>query len=355
MSSKMTKFSFVALVACSAAGIATARDLIWVGGAAGDDKWKWDLTTLNWRVAGDETETPVAFEAGDNVLFDDTAQSFYVVMEKVDAVNTYQYDIGNVVFSNEVNNYGWKCFTDTWTEARGHMGTIDKWGGGTLTIQTRLDTPKDFTCHGGKIISDAGSWSISEYRSTLGSLHDARKVTFMPGTILQVDHEALLGGPGTAGRVNALFNGVDVLLRYKQCFNTVTFSNCPSFYANSGPILVYGTLYLRGHGLAPHVFAGAGYDLTFQSSLTPTSTIYVDDLTGDGVAVDDKDDLIVSNKLGTVNANGNNGSSFRGNSSFRKAGKGTMVLSNSSYSSATGDIVVVEGKLVIDGTTQARD
>ena len=78
MSSKMTKFRFVALVACSAAGIATARDLIWVGGAAGDDKWKWDLTTLNWRVAGDETETPVAFEAGDNVLFDDTAQSFYV-------------------------------------------------------------------------------------------------------------------------------------------------------------------------------------------------------------------------------------------------------------------------------------
>jgi autotransporter-associated beta strand protein len=130
----------------------------------------------------------------------------------------------------------------------------------------------------------------------------------------------------------------------------VTFSNCPSFYANSGPILVYKTLYLRGHGLAPHVFAGAGYDLTFQNSLTPTSTIYVDDLTGDGVTVDDKDDLIVSNKLGTVNANGNNGSSFRGNSSFRKAGKGTMVLSNSNYSSATGDIEVVEGKLVMNGT-----
>ena len=340
---------FCLVLAFGIAVTASARDLIWVGGAEGADANKWDLTTLNWRVAGDETMTPVAFEAGDNVLFDDTAQSFYVVMEKVDAVNTYQYDIGNVVFSNEVNNYGWKCFTDTWTEARGHMGTIDKWGAGILTIQTRLDTPKDFTCHEGKIISDAGSWWISEYRSTLGSLHDARKITFMPGTSLQVDHDALLGGPGTAGRVNALFNGVDVLLRYKQCFNTVTFSNCPSFYANSGPILVYGTLYLRGHGLAPHVFAGAGCDLTFQSSLTPTSTIYVDDLTGDGVTVDDKDDLIVSNKLGTVNANGNNGSSFRGNSSFRKAGKGTMVLSNSSYSSATGDIVVVEGKLVMNG------
>ena len=182
------------------------------------------------------------------------------------------------------------------------------------TIRGEIISPYDIRIDGnfeGKIISDAGSWWISEYRSTLGSLHDARKITFMPGTSLQVDHDALLGGPGTAGRVNALFNGVDVLLRYKQCFNTVTFSNCPSFYANSGPILVYGTLSLRGHGLAPHVFAGAGYDLTFQSSLTPTSTIYVDDLTGDGVTVDDKDDLIVSNKLGTVNANGNNGSSFR--------------------------------------------
>ena len=131
MSSMMTKLKFVALIACSAAEIAVARDLIWVGGAEGADAKKWDLSTLNWRVAGDETMTPVAFESGDNVLFDDTAQSFYVAMEKVDAVNTYQFDIGNVVFSNDVNNYSWKSFTDTWTEARGHMGTIDKWGADT--------------------------------------------------------------------------------------------------------------------------------------------------------------------------------------------------------------------------------
>ena len=98
---------FCLVLAFGIAVTASARDLIWVGGAAGADANKWDLTTLNWRVAGDETMTPVAFEAGDNVLFDDTAQSFYVVMEKVDAVNTYQYDIGNVVFSNVVNNYGW--------------------------------------------------------------------------------------------------------------------------------------------------------------------------------------------------------------------------------------------------------
>ena len=350
MSSMMTKLKFVALIACSAAEIAVARDLIWVGGAEGADAKKWDLTTLNWRVAGDETMTPVAFESGDNVLFDDSAVSFDVYMMQVaEPNNQLQYNIGNVVFSNDVNNYSWQVFTDTWTQARGAMGTVDKWGAADLTIKSRFDNPGDFTCHEGKIISAAGSWWIGEYRSTLGSLHNARNITFMPGTSLQVDNEGLLGGPRTAAGVNALFNGVDVLLKYKQCFNTVTFSNCPSFYANSGPILVYGTLSLRGHGLAPHVFAGAGYDLTFQSSLTPTSTIYVDDLTGDGVTVDDKDDLIVSNKLGTVTASGNGGSSFRGNSSFLKAGKGTMVLSNSSSSSATGDIVVVEGKLVMNG------
>ncbi len=336
-------------LACAMAGMVQARDLIWVGGAGNGDHYKWDLSTLNWRVAGDETETPVAFEEGDNVLFDDTAQSFYVVMDRVDAVNTHQFDIGNVVFSNEVNNYGWKSYTDPWYEGRGHMGSIDKWGAGILTIQSRLDTPYDFTCHEGKIISDAGSWWISEYRSTLGSLHNARRITFMPGTSLEANHEALLGGPGIDGRVNVLFNGADVLLKYKQCFKTVTFSNCPSFYASSGPILVQSTLYLRGHGLAPHVFAAADQDLTFDSPLTPRSTIYVDDLTGDGVTVDDKDDLIVSNKLGTVNANGNNNAYFRGNTSFRKAGKGTMVLSNPQSSSATGDIVVVEGKLVMDG------
>ena len=114
MSSVMMKLKFTALIACSAAGIAVARDLIWVGGAEGADAKKWDLSTLNWRVAGDETMTPVAFESGDNVLFDDSAVSFDVYMMQVaEPNNQLQYNIGNVVFSNDVNNYSWQVFTVT--------------------------------------------------------------------------------------------------------------------------------------------------------------------------------------------------------------------------------------------------
>ena len=114
MSSVMMKLRFAALIACSAAGIAVARDLIWVGGAEGADAKKWDLTTLNWRVAGDETMTPVAFESGDNVRFDDTATSFTVSMQQTAPTkNELQYNIGNVVFSNDVNNYSWEIAFDT--------------------------------------------------------------------------------------------------------------------------------------------------------------------------------------------------------------------------------------------------
>ena len=130
------------------------------GGAEGADANKWDLTTLNWRVAGDETRTPVAFDSGDNVLFDDTATSFEVSMQQTAPTkNELQYNIGNVVFSNDVNNYSWEvAFVDTWTQARGAMGSIDKWGTGDLTIRSRFDTKDDFTCHAGRILSRTGSW-----------------------------------------------------------------------------------------------------------------------------------------------------------------------------------------------------
>ena len=351
MSSKMTKFRFVALVACSAAGIATARDLIWVGGAEGADAKKWDLTTLNWRVAGDETRTPVAFESGDNVLFDDSAVSFDVYMMQVaEPNNQLQYNIGNVVFSNDVNNYSWQVFTDTWTQARGAMGSIDKWGVADLTIKSRFDATGNFTCHAGRILSRTGSWFPSEYRSTLGSMHNTRTILFEPGTTIDAT-AALLGGPRVDNAIiTSIFNGTRVNLTGNQSFHYATFTNCPSFFASAGNIICEQEVKFKGHGLQPHVFGAAGdYQIAFKRGISNFATIYVDDLTGDGVTVDNVDDLIVSNRLGAISMSGN-GATYLFNTSFRKDGKGTMVLSNSKGgAAATGDVEVVEGRLVVNG------
>ena len=332
-----------------------ARDLIWVGGAAGADANKWDLSTLNWRVAGDETMTPVAFESGDNVLFDDTATSFDVSMQQTaPGKNDFQYDIGNIVFSNDVNNYSWNvAFVDTWTQARGAMGSIDKWGAGDLTINSRLDTTGDFTCHAGRILSRTGSWYPNEYRSTLGSMHNARTISFEPGTTIDAV-AALFGGPRSSPSLfTTTFDGTSVKLTGTQSLPKSTFTNCPSFFASGGNICIWEDVYFRGHGLSPHVFAASGdYMMAFRrGAVSNFATVYVDDLTGDGVDVDDKDDLIVSNRLGAITLTAA-GATHWFNTSFRKAGKGTMVLSNSkgSASSTTGDIEVVEGRLVINGT-----
>ena len=345
------KLRFAALIACSAAGIAMARDLIWVGGAEGADAKKWDLTTLNWRVAGDETRTPVAFESGDNVLFDDSAVSFDVYMMQVaEPNNQLQYNIGNVVFSNDVNNYSWQVFTDTWTQARGAMGSIDKWGVADLTIKSRFDATGNFTCHAGRILSRTGSWFPNEYRSTLGSMHNTRTILFEPGTTIDAT-AALLGGPRIDNAIiTAIFNGASVKLTGNQSFHYATFTNCPSFFASAGNIICEVDVKFKGHGLQPHVFGAAGdYQMAFKRGISNFATIYVDDLTGDGVTVDNVDDLIVSNRLCAISMSGN-GATYLFNTSFRKDGKGTMVLSNSKGSTATGDVEVVEGRLVVNGT-----
>ena len=348
-------YKFCFALAFGIAVTASARDLIWVGGAAGADANKWDLTTLNWRVAGDETMTPVAFESGDNVLFDDTAASFAVSMQQTaPTTSELQYNIGNVVFSNDVNNYSWRVvFSDsTWTQARGAMGSIDKWGVGDLTINSRFDATGNFTCHAGRILSRTGSWFPSEYRSTLGSMHNSRTISFEPGTAIDASR-ALFGGPRLDNaRITAIFNGASVKLTGDQSFPYATFTNCPSFFASDGNIICNAVVNFRGHGLPPHVFGAANSQMAFrQGNISNFATIHVDDLTGDGVTVDSNDDLIVSNRLDAISMSGN-GATHLFNTSFHKEGKGTMVLANPNYSSATGNIEVVEGRLVIAGVAQ---
>ncbi len=346
-------YAFCLVLAFGIAVTASARDLIWVGGAGGADAKKWDLTTLNWRVAGDETRTPVAFESGDNVLFDDTATSFAVSMQQTaPTINELQYNIGNVVFSNDVNNYSWEiasAFSSYWTQGRGAMGSIDKWGAGDLTINSRFESTGNFTCHAGRIFSRSGSWFPSEYRSTVGSMHNTRTISFEPGTTIDAT-AALLGGPRVDNAViTAIFNGARVNLTGNQCFHYATFANCPSFFASAGHIICEVDVKFKGHGLQPHVFGAAGdYLMAFKRGISNFATIYVDDLTGDGVTVDNVDDLIGSNRLGAITMSGN-GSTHLFNTSFRKGGKGTMVLSNSKGGTATGDVEVVEGRLVVNG------
>ena len=343
---------FCLVLAFGIAVTGSARDLIWVGGAAGADANKWDLTTLNWRVAGDETMTPVAFESGDNVRFDDTATSFTVSMQQTAPTkNELQYNIGNVVFSNDVNNYSWEIAFDTyWPQVRGAMGSIDKWGAGDLTINSRFESTGNFTCHAGRIFSRSGSWFPSEYRSTVGSMHNTRTISFEPGTTIDAT-AALLGGPRVDNAIiTTIFNGARVNLTGNQCFHYATFTNCPLVFASGGNIICEVDVKFKGHGLQPHVFGAAGdYQMAFKRGIPNFATIYVDDLTGDGVTVDNVDDLIVSNRLGAISMTGN-GVTHLFNTSFRKAGKGTMVLSNSKGSTATGDVEVVEGRLVVNGT-----
>ena len=144
----------------------------------------------------------------------------------------------------------------------------------------------------------------------------------------------------------------DDLFEFLSQLEDDEFEGYPGITWENGREYLRQNIYFRGHGLSPYVLAGDGKELAFSNALKPTSTIFVDDLTGDGVVVDDLDDLIVSNKLGDIEFTGNQNSKYYANTSFRKAGKGTMVLANSSYSSATGDIEVVEGKLVICGGAQ---
>ena len=142
----LTRGTMSVLSLAAFCGMASARDLVWTGDKSSD----WDLTSLNWRVAGDAENTPVAFESGDNVLFDDSAASYSVTLVRVDTTKDFQFDIGNVVFSNETQNYTFDADNHNWIYQRGGFGTIDKWGAARVDVLTRLDTAKNFTCHQGE-------------------------------------------------------------------------------------------------------------------------------------------------------------------------------------------------------------
>ena len=311
------------------------RDLVWTGA----ENRYWDLTTKNWYVAGDEAKTPVAFESGDNVLFDDSAKSYAVELVRVDKVNDYQFDVGNVVFSNETHNYTFDADNHNWIYPRGGFGTIDKWGAATVVVPTRLDTAKNFTCHQGKWQCSFGSNYVGEYRSGVGSLHDTRTVTFEPGTCFHMGFSCILGAPTSANKVSFVFNGAAVTNSSGyQNMGPVHFTNS-DYYGSKGTAL-YFTGNVTVDGEKPFMMNGWDSWLTVCGN-NAFRTVTVADVTGD-----DGYDMVVSNKLADT-ASWTSGPTVRLMNRLCKRGPGTLAFMNND-STTTGVVDIAEGTVAFD-------
>ena len=327
------------LVFCSVlalAGVSTARDLVWTGAESSH----WDLTSLNWRVAGDAANTPVAFESGDNARFDDSAASFGVLLVRVDAVNNYQFDVGNVVFSNETQNYTFDADGHNWIYQRGGFGTIDKWGAGRVDVLTRLDTAKNFTCHQGVWKCRTGSNYIGEFRSCVGSLHDSRTVVFEPGSVLDLNYGFVVGAPTSAGSVTFNFTGAAIsnTLNGVQNFSTASFVDS-SYWGGSGQLYLSGNVNVGG--TKPFVLDGWNAALTIGGN-NAFRTVTVADVTGD-----DRSDMVVTNRLVDNGAYVVNPNVRAMVNRILKKGPGTLAFMNYG-STTTGTVDVAEGTVVFD-------
>ena len=333
---RMTRLAACILAAAALGGGAMARDLVWTGA----ESRYWDLTARNWCVAGDETQAPVAFESGDNVLFDDSATSFAVELVRVDKTADFQFDVGNVVFSNETQNYTFDADSHNWIYQRGGFGTIDKWGAGTVEVLTRLDTAKDLTCHQGVWKCRTGSNYIGEYRSCLGSLHDGRTVAFGPGSVLDLNYGFVAGAPTSAGNVTFNFTGAAIsnTLSGVQNFSTANFVDS-SYWGGSGQLYLTGNVTVGG--TKPFVLDGRNAALTIGGN-NAFRTVTVADVTGD-----DGYDMVVTNRLADNGA-------YYVNPTLRvlvnrilKKGPGTLAFM-SNGSTTTGTVDVAEGSVAFD-------
>ena len=332
----MSRFAVCLLAGVACGGGVAARDLVWTGSTSR----YWDLTSTNWRVAGDEGNEPVAFQSGDNVLFDDSAASFAVELVRVDKTADFQFDVGNVVFSNETQNYTFDADKHNWIYQRGAFGTIDKWGAGTVEVLTRLDTAKDFTCHRGVWKCRTGSNYIGEFRSCLGSLHDRRTVAFEPGSALDLNFGWIVGAPTSAGNLTFNFTGTAISNTTSgvQHFSAVNFVD--SYYWGRS-----GQLYLSGNvtvgGTKPFVLDGWDAALTIGGN-NAFRTVTVADVTGD-----DRSDMVVTNRLVDNGAYVVSPNTRVLVNRILKKGPGTLAFMNYG-STTTGTVDVAEGTVVFD-------
>lgn len=342
---KLVGFAAVTVVAAFISSSAFARTLVWTG--ATNTQWSILPDDKNWRDLDDPDNTNIAFEEGSDVIFDDTASGFTVALTKT-AASGHQFDVGKITFQNESKAYTLTANVDPWVQSYGAFGPMEKKGAGQLTVQKRLDMIGNFTCEGGTFKSTTGSAWVGEFRSTVGSLHDSRTVEFKNGSALTVTGSHMFGYPGSADNVTLLFNGCTVNFGAEQWFpKRMRVVNCP-FFRSSGVVRMASGVRFEGSGLSTPYMIGEYWSTATLSigSRGSYGDIYVEDVTGDGVTVDDKPDLVISNILTETSVTA--GSTWNAGTQFRKLGPGCMFLANQSTGSpATSNFEVAEGVLQI--------
>ena len=343
------------------------RNLVWTGAASSD----WNTTAENWYVAGDAEKTPVAFQSGDNVLFDDSAVNFTVQLKKVSS-GDFQYDVGSIVFSNETQNYALKSPDSTvWYQKYGAFGPIDKWGTARVSVQGfRLDMKEDFTCHQGewKCDTNSGSGYFGEFRSGTGSLHDNRSVSFLTNGVLTMATDFVYGYPGSdQSKVALTFDHAAVsnltssTSKPQHLFKATLRDSY--YYGNNNTAIAFSGA-LNVEGTRPLVLDGFQGNVAFfkavrvgEDPASPGQIFYKSDfadVTVADVTGDDGYDLVVTNKLADYGklASGNmtGGGNVCPMNMLRKKGPGTLALKNNS-STTTGIVDVAEGTLVLGSTS----
>lgn len=320
------------------------RNLIWTGQTS--SVWNDDPTALNWRIEGDPNNTPVAFESGDNVRFDDTAsnQSVTLKQNKIDSETAskqvFQFDVGNCVVSNDTTIYTFdqnSNWGEVWGRTAGDWASFRKQGSGHLDIMFRFEFMCDFFCEGGTVRAVAGSQWSGEFRSCFGSLYDSRSVVFSPGSTAWLNAHYVFGQLGSATPLTLLFDNCTLKASGttgNMSAGDVYYSNTVFDVANANLYWGNGNVYFRGD---TQMRLNGDTALLGQRG-GAWLNVYVDDVTGD-----DQADVIISNKLVDVKFN-QSGADYFFRTHFKKYGAGTLELVGSD-STTTGEIQVLEGTL----------
>lgn len=337
------------LLALTAAGTASARDLVWTGQASA----QWNLTDANWYVKDDPAKTPVCFESGDSAWFVDGAQKKEIVKYCVNPkFGETAWDVGAFVISNEVDELVFNSIGPNdngvlerrhWHQSCGSLGSFEKRGAGVARFDFRLEHYVPVHVYGGTLAAANGSNWVGEWWSVFGSLHNAHDVTFHPGTTMRLDAGAIFGNVDTPTEVSLTLDGATLEFRNNavQNFPRTCFRNAEFRYSSLPNARITFSANTEYHGTKPYCWKGTGSSsLAFGRDGNKFVDVLVDDITGDA-----EPDLIISNRLCDAWSDAaNDKRKHRANNTFRLTGGGTMALCNRE-STTTGDFQVVGATL----------
>ena len=353
---KSVGFGVVAVAAMFVSSSAfAARDLVWLGSDDATTGTYWDLVTPNWYVKGDATKTRVCFESGDNVWFLDS--EWVSPTAKLIRTNTsawqHEYDIGDVVISNETETLTWGSNGNTWVDKQCFpMKSLNKWGAGAYTTTSSFGFAPDYHIHQGSFYSKAGGSNLGDERGDMGSVIVSRAIYFHPGTTYDYSGAGgAFGGVGNAGKMKGIYftNAVFKISGKggspsipRAFFHNTTFDIIGSSDYNDNNISLFFTGDLTFTG-DKAVTIPRGRPVNFGKRVTNSTVgpidIRVADMTGNADS-----DLIVPATLGNVTKSGND-VTHEGRNCFRKTGPGTMEISYG-MNMFTGSVEVAEGELV---------